>query len=39
MKKCSECGKYTLKGICDCGGKAEEAGYKFVRIKDVEKRK
>jgi translation initiation factor 2 subunit 3 len=27
IRKCEKCGKYTIKGDCECGGKAREAKY------------
>ncbi len=34
LKKCKNCGIYTLKESCPkCGGKAQDAHYKFIKIK------
>ena len=38
LKKCSKCGKYTLKDSCEkCSSPTESAHYKFVKIKDAPK--
>ena len=36
LKKCFNCGNYTLEENCGkCGGATGDAHYKFVRIRDV----
>jgi len=38
LKKCRECGRYTLKEICSgCEEKTKDAHYKFVKLKDMTK--
>ena len=38
LKKCFKCGKYRLGEKCSkCGSELKEVGYKFIKIKDVEK--
>ncbi|MDE1848438.1 MAG: hypothetical protein KGH55_00155 [Nanoarchaeota archaeon] len=32
LKKCKECGIYTMKDLCpDCGKKTSDAHYKFIQ--------
>lgn len=37
LKKCPDCKNYSLKKECKCGGKTEDAHYKFVKIRDAPK--
>ena len=38
LRKCSNCGKYTLKDSCGkCGKKTVDAHYKFVKVRDAPK--
>ena len=40
LKKCKECGTYTLKEKCPkCNKKTKDAHYKFVKVRDVKVRK
>jgi rRNA maturation protein Nop10 len=42
LKKCKKCGYYNLCGECkkcgEGGGSVKDAHYKFVKIRDAEKR-
>ena len=39
LKKCPDCGEYSLSEKCTCGGETKSAHYKFIKIKDVVKTK
>jgi rRNA maturation protein Nop10 len=38
LKKCGECGKYTLKEK-HCNKKTREAGYKYIKVKSSNSKK
>jgi len=34
LKKCVDCGEYSLGEKCKCGGEVKSAHYKFVKVRD-----